>query len=72
MGFIIWLDNIKEKNSKLEEIFEEIKQCEALKDKGMKNMEEMVRDFESKMIKYNISEVEYREHGRENIWRNKI
>lgn len=72
MGFIIWLDNIKEKISKLEERFEETKQCEALKDKGMKNMEEMVRDFESKMIKYNIWEVEYREHGRENIWRNKI
>lgn len=33
----------------------------------MKNMEEMVRDFVSAVIKYYISEIEHKECGRENI-----
>lgn len=41
-----------------------------LKCEGIKNMEEMGRDFENTLIKYDISEVEAREWSRENIWRN--
>lgn len=35
----------------------------------MKNMEEMVRDFVSAVIKYYTSEIEHKKCGRENIWR---
>lgn len=35
----------------------------------MKNMEEIVRDFVSTVIKYYTSEIDHKEFGRGNIWR---
>lgn len=73
MGFLIWVDIIEQRISRLEERLGETKQCKALKDKVIKNYGGKVRDFEGtkKSIISQKKKKKIENVAEKSIWRNK-